>query len=99
MPGNSTGVASQAATSQPAKIVYVNVGQGDAVVMRIGGKIIVSDAGEHRILILMPVALRKGAASQGYLRRRDTAKRAANPGIGRPTSRLYRRKAPRVNRG
>ena len=30
----------------PAKIIYVNVGQGDAVVMRIGGKVIVSDTGE-----------------------------------------------------
>jgi competence protein ComEC len=35
-------------STRPAKIVFVNVGQGDGVVMRIGGKIIVSDAGEHR---------------------------------------------------
>ena len=33
--------------AKPAKIVYVNVGQGDGVVMRIGGKIIVSDTGEQ----------------------------------------------------
>ena len=32
----------------PAKIIYVNVGQGDGVVMRIGDKIIVSDTGELR---------------------------------------------------
>src|SRR5215218_9564210 len=32
---------------KPAKIVYVNVGQGDGVVMRIGGKIIISDTGEQ----------------------------------------------------
>jgi competence protein ComEC len=30
----------------PAKIVFVDVGQGDGVVMQIGGKIVVSDAGE-----------------------------------------------------
>ena len=35
------------AAAKPAKIVYVNVGQGDGVVMRIGGKIIVSDTGEQ----------------------------------------------------
>ena len=34
-------------TASPAKIVFVNVGQGDAVVMRIGGKIIVSDTGQY----------------------------------------------------
>src|SRR3954462_5716233 len=39
--------ARTAATAKPAKIVYVNVGQGDGVVMRIGGKIIVSDTGEQ----------------------------------------------------
>ena len=33
--------------AKPAKIVYVNVGQGDGVVMRIGGKIIISDTGEQ----------------------------------------------------
>jgi beta-lactamase superfamily II metal-dependent hydrolase len=49
VPGDSTRAASHAALPQPAKIVYVNVGQGDAVVMRIGRKIIVSDAGEHRV--------------------------------------------------
>ena len=36
------------AAALPAKIIYVNVGQGDGVVMRIGGKIIVSDTGEFR---------------------------------------------------
>jgi competence protein ComEC len=43
----------------PAKIIYVNVGQGDAVVMRIGGKIIVSDTGEFRYDVLDD-ALRDG---------------------------------------
>ena len=32
-----------------AKIVFVNVEQGDGVVMKIGGQVIVSDAGEHRV--------------------------------------------------
>ena len=41
----SGGSARQAAS--PAKIIFVNVGQGDAVVMRIGGKIIVSDTGQY----------------------------------------------------
>lgn len=39
--------AQHSAATKPAKIVYVNVGQGDGVVMRIGGKIIVSDTGEQ----------------------------------------------------
>jgi len=39
--------ARTAVAAKPAKIVYVNVGQGDGVVMRIGGKIIVSDTGEQ----------------------------------------------------
>ncbi len=43
----------------PAKIIFVNVGQGDAVVMRIGGKIIVSDTGESRYRVLED-ALREG---------------------------------------
>ena len=33
----------------PAKIVFVDVGQGDGVVMKIGGKIVVSDTGEYRL--------------------------------------------------
>ena len=36
----------------PAKIIFVNIGQGDAVVMRIGGKIIVSDTGQHDYEVL-----------------------------------------------
>ena len=43
----------------PAKIIFVNVGQGDAVAMRIGGKIIVSDTGEFRYGVL-DEALRLG---------------------------------------
>src|SRR5215211_6430247 len=34
------------AVAKPAKIVFVDVGQGDGVVMRVGGKIVVSDSGE-----------------------------------------------------
>jgi competence protein ComEC len=47
------------AAALPAKIIYVNVGQGDAVVMRIGGKIIVSDTGQYRYDVL-DEALREG---------------------------------------
>jgi len=46
----SGGSAREAAV--PAKIVFVNVDQGDGVVMRIGGKIIVSDTGEYRLDVL-----------------------------------------------
>ena len=44
--GAGTGGSARQAAS-PAKIIFVNVGQGDAVVMRIGGKIIVSDTGQY----------------------------------------------------
>ena len=46
--GAGDATVSRPAASVPAKIVFVNVDQGDAVVMRIGGKIIVSDTGEFR---------------------------------------------------
>lgn len=35
--------------ANPARIVFVDIDQGDGVVMKIGGKVIVSDAGEFRI--------------------------------------------------
>lgn len=38
-----------AAAPTPARLVFVDVDQGDAVVMRVGGKIVVSDAGEHEV--------------------------------------------------
>ena len=38
-----------AAGGEPAIITFVDVDQGDGVVMKIGGKVIVSDAGEHRV--------------------------------------------------
>lgn len=38
---------SRSVAALQAKIVYVNIGQGDAVVMRIGGKVIVSDTGQY----------------------------------------------------
>lgn len=41
--------AHAAPEATPAKLVFVNVGQGDAVVMKIGSKIIVSDAGEFEV--------------------------------------------------
>lgn len=44
--GGAVASTQAASTAQPAKIVFVDVGQGDGVVMKIGGKIIVSDAGE-----------------------------------------------------
>jgi competence protein ComEC len=40
--------STQAVTSTVATIAFVDVGQGDAVVMKIGGAVIVSDVGEHR---------------------------------------------------
>jgi len=50
---------SRSVAALPAKIVYVNVGQGDAVVMRVGGKVIVSDTGQYRYDVLDD-ALRDG---------------------------------------
>lgn len=44
--GAAPGGAGGPAATKPAKIVFVNVGQGDGVVMRVGGKIIVADTGE-----------------------------------------------------
>jgi len=40
------GNASRSAPSSAAKIAFVDVGQGDGVVMKVGSKIIVSDAGQ-----------------------------------------------------
>jgi competence protein ComEC len=47
----------------PSKVIFVNVGQGDAVVMRIGGEVIVSDTGEHRYEVL-DEALREGVKAK-----------------------------------
>ena len=47
----------------PAKLIFVNVGQGDAAVMRVGGKIIVSDTGEFRYPVLEE-ALRDGVGAK-----------------------------------
>lgn len=46
--GSSVQAGSTAASGVSAKIVFVDVEQGDGVVMRVGGQVIVSDAGEHR---------------------------------------------------
>lgn len=35
--------------AQEATIIFVDVGQGDAVVMKVGGKVVVSDAGEFNL--------------------------------------------------
>lgn len=62
----ATGAGSTASlqdTALPAKLIYVNVGQGDAVVMRVGGKIIVSDTGEFRYDVLHE-ALRDGVKAK-----------------------------------
>jgi competence protein ComEC len=40
--------AERAPAAEPAKIVFVNVGQGDGVVMRLGRTIVVSDVGEQK---------------------------------------------------
>ena len=45
----SAGEFAVEASAKPAKIVFVDVGQGDGVVVKIGGKIIVSDAGEFEL--------------------------------------------------
>lgn len=42
--GAAAEVRAQGVT-QPAKVVFVDVGQGDGVIIRVGGRIIVSDAG------------------------------------------------------
>ena len=59
--GGASGAQSESRSvaALPAKIVYVNVGQGDAVVMRVGGKVIVSDTGQYRYDVL-DEALRDG---------------------------------------
>lgn len=43
------GAVPQASSPVRATIAFVDVAQGDAVVMKIGGTVIVSDVGEHRV--------------------------------------------------
>lgn len=50
-----------AAAGEPASIVFVDVDQGDGVVMRIGGQVIVSDVGEHRVADVNAALERLGA--------------------------------------
>lgn len=52
------------AAAEPAEIVFVDVAQGDAVVMRIGGQIIVSDAGEHEYQNLKDALTKVGAGKR-----------------------------------
>ncbi len=49
LPGGSSAEVDRAKAAQPARIVFVDVGQGDGVVMKVGSKIIVSDAGEFKL--------------------------------------------------
>lgn len=57
--GRPADAVTSRSAAAPAKIIFVNVAQGDAVAMRIGGKIIVSDTGEFRYEVL-DEALRLG---------------------------------------
>lgn len=57
---HDAGVAAAAADGS-ATIVFVDVDQGDGVVMRIGGKVIVSDAGEHHVEAVNAALERLGA--------------------------------------
>lgn len=41
--------SARVAAPKPARIIFVEVGQGDAAVMSVGGKVIVSDAGEFEL--------------------------------------------------
>jgi competence protein ComEC len=47
--GAGTSPAAAGAGAQRGKIVFVNVGQGDAVVIKLGSTIVVSDVGEHDV--------------------------------------------------
>lgn len=49
LPASATLPASQLTSAAGDEIDYVDVGQGDGVVMRIGGEFIVSDAGQHNV--------------------------------------------------
>jgi competence protein ComEC len=49
LPTAASAEVQSADAAKPAQIVFVDVGQGDGIVMKIGGKIIVSDAGEYEI--------------------------------------------------
>ena len=42
---HAAGAATNGLTAEDAKVVFVNVGQGDGVIIKVGGRIIVSDAG------------------------------------------------------
>jgi competence protein ComEC len=56
--------AAPAALPAPAKIVFVDVGQGDGVAMRIGGKIVLSDAGELNVDAVERTLVDLGARSK-----------------------------------
>ncbi len=45
LPAGASAETLHADASQPAKVVFVNVGQGDGVIIKVGGRIVVSDAG------------------------------------------------------
>jgi competence protein ComEC len=45
LPAGAAAEVTSTAATQPAKVVFVDVGQGDGVIIKVGGRIIVSDAG------------------------------------------------------
>lgn len=49
LPAASDGAASRGVASKAATMIFVDVGQGDATVMKVGGKVVVSDAGEFKL--------------------------------------------------
>lgn len=40
--------AERVPAAEPGKLIFVNVGQGDGVVIKLGQTVVVSDLGEHR---------------------------------------------------
>lgn len=62
--GSASAAPQRAAASTPAEIVFVDVGAGDGVVIRVGGAVVVSDIGEQNIPFLYE-ALDKALAKTG----------------------------------
>jgi competence protein ComEC len=50
--GSASATPQRSAAPVPAEIVFVDVGAGDGVVIRVGGAVVVSDIGEHNIPFL-----------------------------------------------
>lgn len=62
-PTSTTPAAEQHTNTAGAEIDYVDVGQGDGVVMRIGGQFIVSDAGQHNVAAIDAALHQLGATN------------------------------------